>query len=223
VGNCPGFLMRLRITGNSHVGALKHGAEKLGLFDKIDLRIAGCVLGVKQARDFYSREGDHVRLWRSVRSKKFAAEVGSNCIGPDDETIWGICMLPLSERLYTEDVVPTCAEMATEPLLFLRDLHELGVHVFAIMTPPPRRDNKDIPEWRPLLETQQIDLAYREWLRKCFTAIGIHWFEAPADEAGFQKPEHYKELSQDHANAEYGAVLMQQIMAHYQEELLGRF
>lgn len=210
-------MLSLRITGNSHVGALKHGAEITPIPEDIDLRISGIIFGQDQRQPFHEIRGGKIYFaTRRKRQERFSEVMGKDHIDPKDGHIWGICMQPHSEYVYTGKTLKL-SDDAEHALAFMTDLR-WRVRSFAILTPGVRRDNRAIGD---LGEASRIDTEMREYARSRLEALGIDVInELPeGHEGGFLKPEYYRAdgLVSDHANAAYGAKMMERVLDFVKE------
>lgn len=212
-------MLSLRITGNSHTGALKHGAEALALFGEIDLRIAGIIYGTDQRQPFHElRDGGIYFKTRNKRLQRFTETMGKDHIDWRDGHIWGVCMQPHSEYIYTKPDATVRDTIGDDYCArdFMGDMKL--VQAFAIFTPGPRRDNDEIKT--SLATAREIDQAMREHAERDLNSIGIDVIrELPeAHENGFLKPEYCRPGSPpDHANAAYGAKMMERIIEYVKE------
>ena len=207
--------MKLRITGNSHVGCLKHGLEALPLYGEHEIEISGFIHGKDQRATFHATDRWSIVLTRGQRLDRFIKVMGSAAI--DRDATWGVCMLPHSEYLYTQPDEPVNFDRDSKSVFtFVTDLKKAKIKHFAIMTPGPNRTNREIPEGC-ISHAGQVDRDYREYLRDRFDRGGIDWVEAlpeAHDEKGFLKPQFAKKPTHDHASTTYGAMMMQRILNH---------
>lgn len=197
----------------------------MALFGEHNLQIAGFIHG-KLQRDKFHRFDEHGQL-RLIgnRLDGFKNYMGSDVIERD--ATWGICMVPHAAYVYCHgmwaetnpyktDLRAVFEKDSQHVMRFMSDASESGIKVFAILTPGPRRDNKEIPEGVALDRVEYIDRKYREYLCEEFAKrdIGVvrGWHEAH-DDAGWLKPEYCKHpLDQEHANTAYGEGMMRQIL-----------
>lgn len=177
--------MKLRIAGNSHVGALKRGldqalAQQPTGFEEV--QVFPIVRAKLELEPFSRRTGDAVQLIDPQSRTHLRERAGVDQI---DDGVWGICMglhnVVLMRDPFWDQHAPswiaTGEEIPVSPSLcaaivlagqehvhaFVLQLKQAGIPVFLVSSPPLRRDHPSVASRRAEVPLE-IDRLAREAL-----------------------------------------------------------
>jgi hypothetical protein len=235
--------LTLFICGNSHVGAIKRG------FDKLDAKLAtpAVLFPLGSARfertPFSVLEGNTVRVVQAdyvANLRKFA---GSEVFGA--EHLWGFCIGTHTARIYAErfwlnaapsEVCPprqrpvSRAQLAAiiagelrQVLAFFARLQQAQVPFFVVSGPPPRPDHPFIARGASRKAVLHIDREVRRYFLERLAEARIDFVSPPqeaSDTDGFLRSDYCAGLKPGgrfdphHANTAYGMLMAQRVIDH---------
>lgn len=231
--------MSLHITGNSHVLALAAGDDRAAS----RARVFALGNGRHEVDRFSRRTRGGVSLLVEQYAENLTRHTGRPTIEPGHT--WGVLQVNHNARVYghdtwlthepaevaARDTVPVSVALVEEVVvtdqhgvrLFLTDLREAGVDVFAVSAPPPRRDHPALVRGvRPEVVRHLDTLARRTW-SAWLDEEGIDLIDPPASswaEDGFLLAEHAAVRTRrggrdaHHANEVYGTLMMRKVLDH---------
>lgn len=205
--------MKLRIAGNSHVGALKRGldqalAQQPTRFEEV--QVFPIVRAKLELEPFSRRVGDAVELTDPQSRTHLRERAGVDQI---DHGVWGICMGlhnvvlmrdPFWDQhapswIATGEEIPVSRSLCEAIVLagqehvraFVLHLKEAGIPVFLISSPPLRRDHPSVASRRAEVPLE-VDRLARETLAAFAAQHEIPFVDYPAQalaEDGFLRAE----------------------------------
>lgn len=233
--------MKTVVIGNSHVGALKRGADRMALSSDT-LVIAPFGDGVLELSPFSRVVEGRVEFTVAMSAKVLRDLTGLDHLDPG--CAWGVCMGTHNVRIYRNRIWRKAApsEMADAGVrpfsravmaaifdedlrhvkAFLLQLKASGARVFVVSAPPPRRDGGAAKHGVPLNHIAAIDRMARDHFQAWLAAHDIAFVAPPAesaDEDGFLKAEFAQlvnkrgEPDPHHANTDYGERMVRKILA----------
>jgi hypothetical protein len=228
------------IVGNSHVAALKQGADEIGGLDQV-LKIAPFGDGAREYEPFSSVINGQVVFTVEYSASILRKLTGMNAFDPT--CTWGICMGTHNTRVYDlpfwlkaapsriakPGVRPVSDAVLNEIIekeqrfrkVFLRQLMETGVKFFIVSAPSPRRDGSAVRRGISLATIKLVDRMARDHFRDWIAKHNVPIVEPPEetiDEEGFLRDEFAQKLDAKggldphHANSAYGKLMVQKIL-----------
>lgn len=210
--------MRLRVVGNSHVGALKRGlkralADQPSRFEEID--VFPIVRAKLELQAFSRLRAGAVELTDTSASDHLADRIGVHRIDGD---VWGVCMglhnISLLRDAFWDHHAPTTVALDDEAPVsgglvaeivhagqehvqaFLLQLQEAGVPVLVISSPPLRRDHPAVATRRAEVMLE-VDRLAREHLAEFADRHQLPFVGPPEqslDENGFLREEFHSSI-----------------------------
>lgn len=222
--------MKLRVVGNSHVGALKRGLDRAltqqpTRFESVE--VFPIVRAKLELEPFSRQVGNAVELTDPQSRSHLSTRAGVDKIS---DGAWGVCMGlhnvvllrdPFWDRhapawIANEDEIPVSDSLCQAIVLagqehvraFVLQLQDAGIPAFLIASPPLRRDHPSVAERRAAVPLE-VDRLARESLIAFAAQHGIPFVEHPTSsvaEDGFLREEYRSRIvrangSQDRAHA----------------------
>lgn len=179
--------MKLYVTGDSHVGALAMGRNRLTpeqLPATVSLAARTLGNGFYLSQPFWDAGSGALRFTRADYAEALRALTGRDSIAPQPDTVFGFCMGFHAARVYRDPLWrqfgPACLpedergmpvsagaldaifdEDQLHIVGFLAEARRIGVRCIVIASPPPHRGHPCIAEGTSAATVIELDRAYR--------------------------------------------------------------
>ncbi len=237
--------MKFWICGNSHTGALKKGLEILAP-DDLDLTVFPLGNGHWETTPFSNVKDNMVFLSNAKYAENMLKWTGARritrkavwgfCMGTHNARIYRQDFWIKAEPSHiAEDHKRPISQGLLDSVIladqfhireFLGAVKALGIRSYVISCPPPRDDHPCIGQGVRRETVAAIDQRARSLIREWLNTQGIDFIDYPKETRtpdGFLK-EKFQHLwgangtkDHHHANAEYGALMMKQVLEHIRQ------
>lgn len=231
--------MDVLIFGDSHTAALHRGQQTIAADarwpDEVRLTVRPLGGGHLATEPFFADRGDHAEVTLPEYRRQFDRLPRAE---DPPGTVYGVSALLHPVRLWRgaawQDHAPADMALAgavpvssgTVRRLALDDqrsmldlvalLRRLGRRVFAVEAPRPFRHHPALKK-TPAAVVMRVDALYRATIRAELDRMGVKVVDVPErcrDPEGFTRPEFGQAGDPHHGNADYGTIMMGEVLSH---------